>query len=131
MKKGEDCPSCERIERFKAQGRGQAGSVIVTVFGDGVLPRGGGIWLGSLIGLLAPLGLNERLVRTAVFRLAQDDWLEAVAQGRRADYRLTTADLRARAATLGPALASDHRDRHASARDARAAAAGAVLAWLR
>jgi phenylacetic acid degradation operon negative regulatory protein len=94
MKKGEDCPSCERIERFKAQGRGQAGSVIVTVFGDGVLPRGGGIWLGSLIGLLAPLGLNERLVRTAVFRLAQDDWLEAVAQGRRADYRLTTAGRR-------------------------------------
>ncbi len=91
---GAVCPSCERIERFKAQGRGQAGSVIVTVFGDGVLPRGGGIWLGSLIGLLAPLGLNERLVRTAVFRLAQDDWLEAVAQGRRADYRLTPAGRR-------------------------------------
>lgn len=88
---GQMCPSCQRIDRFKAQGRGQAGSVIVTVFGDGVLPRGGGIWLGSLIGLLAPLGLNERLVRTAVFRLAQDDWLEAVASGRRSDYRLTAA----------------------------------------
>ncbi len=94
MKKGEACPSRERLERFKAQGRGQAGSVIVTVFGDGVLPRGGAIWLGSLISLLAPLGLNDRLVRTAVFRLAQDDWLEAVAQGRRADYRLTTAGQR-------------------------------------
>jgi phenylacetic acid degradation operon negative regulatory protein len=88
---GGACPTCQRIERFKAQGRGQAGSVIVTVFGDGVLPRGGGIWLGSLIGLMAPLGLNERLVRTAVFRLAQDDWLQAVALGRRADYRLTPA----------------------------------------
>ena len=94
MKKGEACPSRERIERFKAQGRGQAGSVIVTVFGDGVLPRGGAIWLGSLISLLAPLGLNDRLVRTAVFRLTQDDWLEAVAQGRRADYRLTPAGRR-------------------------------------
>jgi phenylacetic acid degradation operon negative regulatory protein len=83
------CPSRERIEQFKAGARGQAGSMIVTVFGDVVLPRGGRIWLGSLIGLLAPLGLADRLVRTAVFRLAQDDWLEAVAHGRRSDYRLT------------------------------------------
>jgi phenylacetic acid degradation operon negative regulatory protein len=63
--------------------------MIVTVFGDSVLPRGGRIWLGSLIGLLAPLGLADRLVRTAVFRLSQDDWLEAVVHGRRSDYRLT------------------------------------------
>jgi len=83
------CPSRERIESFKASARGQAGSMIVTVFGDGVLPRGGRIWLGSLIGLLEPLGLADRLVRTTVFRLAQDDWLEAVTQGRRSDYRLT------------------------------------------
>ena len=83
------CASCGRIERFKAQGRGQAGSIIVSVFGDGILTRGGCVWLGSLIELLAPLGLSERLVRTAVFRLAQDDWLEAVVQGRRSDYRLT------------------------------------------
>ncbi|MEI7784470.1 MAG: PaaX family transcriptional regulator C-terminal domain-containing protein [Betaproteobacteria bacterium] len=88
------CPSCSRIERFKAQGRGQAGSIIVTVFGDGILPRGGGVWLGSLIALLAPLGLSERLVRTAVFRLAQDDWLQALVQGRRSDYRLTPAGRR-------------------------------------
>ncbi len=88
------CPSCQRIEQFKAAARGQAGSIIVTVFGDTVLPRGGRIWLGSLIGLLAPLGLGERLVRTAVFRLAQDDWLEAVALGRRSDYRLTASGRR-------------------------------------
>ena len=88
------CPSCQRIEQFKAGARGQAGSIIVTVFGDGVLPRGGRIWLGSLIHLLAPLGLAERLVRTAVFRLAQDDWLEAVVHGRRSDYRLTASGRR-------------------------------------
>lgn len=88
------CPSCQRIEQFKASARGQAGSMIVTVFGDAVLPRGGRIWLGSLIGLLAPLGLADRLVRTAVFRLTQDDWLEAVVQGRRSDYRLTASGRR-------------------------------------
>jgi len=68
--------------------------VIVTVFGDAVLPRGGHIWLGSLIALLAPLGLNDRLVRTSVFRLSQDDWLEALVQGRRSDYRLTPSGRR-------------------------------------
>lgn len=66
----------------------------MTVFGDGVLPRGGRIWLGSLITLLAPLGLNERLVRTSVFRLAQDDWLEPEVQGRRSNYRLTATGRR-------------------------------------
>lgn len=61
----------------------------MTVFGDAVLPRGGRIWLGSLIHLLEPLGLNERLVRTSVFRLAKEQWLRADAHGRRADYVLT------------------------------------------
>ena len=36
-------------------------------FCDAILPRGGRVWLGSLIRLLEPLELNERLVRTSVF----------------------------------------------------------------
>lgn len=78
-----------RLEAFRQQRRVHAGSLIISVFGDAVLPRGGRIWLGSLIGLLEPLDLNERLVRTSVFRLAKDEWLQAEAQGRRADYVLT------------------------------------------
>jgi phenylacetic acid degradation operon negative regulatory protein len=62
--------------------------LIVTVFGDAVLPFGGRVWLGSLIRLLAPLGVSERLVRTAVFRLAREHWLRAEALGRRSDYLL-------------------------------------------
>jgi phenylacetic acid degradation operon negative regulatory protein len=88
------CPTRQRLDDFRAQSRGQASSVIVTVFGDAVLPRGGQIWLGSLITLLEPLGLNERLVRTSVFRLAQDDWLEPEVQGRRSNYRLTATGRR-------------------------------------
>ncbi len=88
------CPTCQRLQDFRAQSRGQASSAIVTVFGDGVLPRGGRIWLGSLIALLGPLGLNERLVRTSVFRLAQDDWLEPEVHGRRSNYRLTATGRR-------------------------------------
>ena len=67
----------------------KAGSLIISVFGDAVAPRGGQIWLGSLITLLAPLGLNERLVRTSVFRLSREEWLIAKPLGRRSDYLLS------------------------------------------
>ncbi len=79
----------DRLEAFRKQDRVQAGSLIISVFGDAVVPRGGRIWLGSLIRLLAPLGLNERLVRTTVFRLARDEWLGSEPCGRRTDYLLT------------------------------------------
>ncbi len=78
-----------RIDAFVADGRGQAKSLIVTVFGDALLPRGGRIWLGSLARLMAPLGLNERLIRTTLSRLVQDHWLTVIAEGRRSDYALS------------------------------------------
>ena len=78
-----------RLEEFRLQKRVRAGSLILTVFGDSILPRGGRVWLGSLIRLLEPLDLNERLIRTAVFRLAKDEWLRAETMGRRAEYVLT------------------------------------------
>jgi len=68
----------------------RARSLVVTVWGDTLAPHGGSVWLSTLIGLLAPFGVNERLVRTSVFRLTRDGWLEAHAVGRRARYRLTT-----------------------------------------
>jgi phenylacetic acid degradation operon negative regulatory protein len=79
----------QRLDRFRQQQRVRAGSLIMSVFGDAVLPRGGRIWLGSLIQLLEPLGLNERLVRTSVFRLGKEQWLRADTLGRRAEYVLT------------------------------------------
>ena len=67
----------------------RAKSLIVTVFGDSIVPHGGRLWMGSLIRLMAPLGINERLVRTAVQRLTVEDWLRAEALGRRSCYGLT------------------------------------------
>lgn len=86
-------PIQDRLETFRKQDRVQAGSLIVSAFGDVVLPRGGRIWLGSLIRLLAPLGLNDRLVRTSVFRLVRDEWLRSEPCGRRTDYLLTGSGL--------------------------------------
>jgi phenylacetic acid degradation operon negative regulatory protein len=84
----------QRIDDFRRQGRVQTGSLVISVFGDAVVPRGGRIWLGSLIRLLAPLELNQRLIRTSVFRLTKEAWLLAEPSGRRSDYALTPSGQR-------------------------------------
>ncbi len=83
-----------RLERFRQKSRVQAGSLITTAFGDAILPRGGRVSLGSMIQLLQPLGVNERLVRTAVYRLVKDEWLQSEALGRKTDYMLTPSGRR-------------------------------------
>ncbi|MEZ5607713.1 MAG: phenylacetic acid degradation operon negative regulatory protein PaaX [Burkholderiaceae bacterium] len=83
-----------RIDAHRQQSRVRAGALIISVFGDAVAPRGGRLWVGSLIRLLQPLGIDERLVRTAVSRLAKQAWLRIEPHGRRADYLLTEAGQR-------------------------------------
>lgn len=77
------------VEQFRARPTIRAGSLIVTVFGDAIAPRGGTVWIGSLIRVLDDFGINERLVRTSVFRLVRDDWLEVDQVGRRSYYSLS------------------------------------------
>ncbi|HET9389816.1 MAG TPA: PaaX family transcriptional regulator C-terminal domain-containing protein [Steroidobacteraceae bacterium] len=77
------------MRRFRSRRPVRGGSLLITVFGDAIAPRGGIVTLGSLIRLAAPFGLTERLVRTSVGRLAQDGWLIARRDGRRSEYRLT------------------------------------------
>ncbi len=77
------------IARSLKQDPPRAKSLVMTVFGDAITPYGGAVWLGSLIALLAPLRISERLVRTAVFRLVEEGWLEASRNGRRSQYRLS------------------------------------------
>jgi phenylacetic acid degradation operon negative regulatory protein len=72
----------------------KARSLIVTVWGDAIAPHGGSVWLSGLIRLLAPFGINERLTRTSVYRLAREGWLAARQDGRRSLYRLTPEGLR-------------------------------------
>ncbi|MFQ5609964.1 MAG: phenylacetic acid degradation operon negative regulatory protein PaaX [Woeseiaceae bacterium] len=77
------------IRNFQSRPTLRAGSLITTVFGDAIAPRGGVVWLGSLIGAMSDFGINERLVRTSVFRLAKDGWLQSDQVGRRSFYSLT------------------------------------------
>ena len=64
-------------------------SLIVTIFGDSLLPYVSGIWLGELIALLEPFGVNAQLARTSAFRLASEGWLESQREGRSSRYSLT------------------------------------------
>ena len=77
------------IENFKEQRPLRAGSLIISLFGDAITHRADNVWLGSLFKLVEPFGINERLVRTSVYRLVNENWLQADKQGRRSYYGLT------------------------------------------
>lgn len=77
------------VAEFSARRTLRTGSLITTVFGDAIAPRGGSIWLGSLIKVMSDFGVSERLVRTSVFRLVQDGWLQSTQIGRRSYYGLS------------------------------------------
>src|SRR5215469_14957210 len=77
------------LRRLHGQKPLRGGSLIVTIFGDAISPRGGVVTLGSLIRIAGVFGLAERLVRTSVARLAKEGWLVARREGRQSEYRLT------------------------------------------
>ncbi|RBW51858.1 phenylacetic acid degradation operon negative regulatory protein PaaX [Marinobacter sp. F3R11] len=82
------------IRDFQKKRPLRAGSLIITTYGDIVHPRGGNVWLGSLMKLLKSMGVSERLIRTSVYRLVQDGWLQAEKVGRCSYYSVTGAGLR-------------------------------------
>ncbi|WP_181389786.1 PaaX family transcriptional regulator [Leucothrix pacifica] len=77
------------VENFAKNRPIHANSLILTIYGDTVRAYGDSIWLGSLIKLVEPLGINQRLVRTSVFRLSEKSVLQSKQQGRRSYYSLT------------------------------------------
>ena len=76
------------LERLLKADPPRAQSLCVSLLGDALAPHGGAIWLGSLIELLSLLGINERQLRTSVFRLVAQGWLRAERHGRRSLYLL-------------------------------------------
>lgn len=86
--------SNQLISAFQERRPLRTKSLLMTIYGDFIEPHGGNIWLGSLIKLVAPLGTNDRLVRTSIFRLAKEEWLEAEQVGRRSYYSLTESGRR-------------------------------------
>jgi len=75
------------IEALKRE-PSRTGSIVITVFGDAIVPRGGSVWLGTLLEFFAALDIDSSVVRTAMSRLAADGWLERRRIGRNSFYRL-------------------------------------------
>ena len=67
----------------------RAAGFIVTLYGDAVVPRGGAVWIGTIIETCATVGISETLVRTAVSRLVASGQLEGWRRGKRSYYRLS------------------------------------------
>ncbi|MGH6716288.1 MAG: phenylacetic acid degradation operon negative regulatory protein PaaX, partial [Bradyrhizobium sp.] len=66
----------------------RTGSIVITVFGDAIVPRGGSVWLGTLLEFFQGLDIDSGVVRTAMSRLATDDWLTREKVGRNSFYSL-------------------------------------------
>lgn len=81
-------PLARIIEQLKRE-PSRTGSIAITVFGDAIVPRGGSVWLGTLLEFFEALDIDSGVVRTAMSRLAADGWLEREKVGRNSFYRLT------------------------------------------
>lgn len=74
-------------------GRLRVWSLIVTVFGDAVAPRGGAIAVATLTDIMTGLGIDGGAVRTALSRLDRDGLIERERVGRNSIARLTPSAL--------------------------------------
>jgi phenylacetic acid degradation operon negative regulatory protein len=80
-------PLARIVDLFKRE-PSRTGSIVITVFGDAIVPRGGSVWLGTLLEFFKALDVDSGVVRTAMSRLAADGWLEREKVGRNSFYRL-------------------------------------------
>lgn len=72
-----------RVKTWRAAPHISARSALVTVLGDAVLPVAQSVWLSHLFRLTEPYGFSTRLVRTSLFRLAEEGWVSSERHGRR------------------------------------------------
>jgi len=83
-----ETPLQKITRRINDQRRLRVWSLILTFFGDAILPRGGIVAAGSVSRLMKELGIEDGAVRTAFSRLARDEWIIRNKQGRNAYYEL-------------------------------------------
>jgi phenylacetic acid degradation operon negative regulatory protein len=80
-------PLARIIEQLKRE-PSRTGSIVITVFGDAIVPRGGSVWLGTLLEFFRQIDIDASVVRTAMSRLTADGWFERNKIGRNSFYRL-------------------------------------------
>jgi phenylacetic acid degradation operon negative regulatory protein len=80
-------PLARIVDQLKRE-PSRTGSIVITVFGDAIAPRGGSVWLGTLLKFFETLDIDASVVRTAMSRLTADGWFERNKVGRNSFYRL-------------------------------------------
>src|ERR1700761_4380602 len=80
-------PLVRIIDQLKRE-TSRTGSIVITLFGDAIVPRGGSVWLGTLLAFFETIDIDAGVVRTAMSRLAADGWLERHKVGRNSFYRI-------------------------------------------
>ncbi len=79
----------ELIAAFNRRKPVRAGSLIVTLYGDAIVPRGGSLSLGDITRIMHLFRIDAGPVRTAISRLTTEQWLERRKVGRNTFYRLS------------------------------------------
>jgi phenylacetic acid degradation operon negative regulatory protein len=80
-------PLARIVDQLKRE-PSRTGSIVITMFGDAIVPRGGSVWLGTLLEFFKTIDIDSSVVRTAMSRLAADGWFEREKVGRNSFYRL-------------------------------------------
>ena len=63
--------------------------LVFTLYGDYLRDRADEVWVGSLIQLLAPLGMSAQAVRSTLSRMQRRGWFTTHKRGRHSYYALT------------------------------------------
>src|SRR5215470_1308004 len=79
------------LPRRREIGPSSARSLLLTVLGEYVLPRGEPVWTGTLVTALGLFGVAEKAARQALARSAAEGWLASSRHGRLARWELTQA----------------------------------------
>src|SRR5947209_5062750 len=82
------------LSRRRELGSGSANSLLLTVLGEFVLPDGRPVWTSSLLTLFRELGVEEKALRQALMRTADDGWIVGDRLGRRTRWQLTESGRR-------------------------------------
>lgn len=89
------------IAQFHSAGRLRVWSLIITIFGDAIQPRGGRVSTARLQIVLERLQIEPGAFRTAMSRLAKEGWVKRERVGRSSFYELDSRGVEA----FGPASA--------------------------
>jgi phenylacetic acid degradation operon negative regulatory protein len=76
--------------RRRSVGAPAARSLLLTILGEYVLPRGAAVWQETLVGALMSVGYTQQAARQAIARSVRDGWLSTERVGRRARLSLST-----------------------------------------